>query len=122
MINTEGAQRKNGQHLNKENIDPSPAGLAETSKQVFTNLKVKMASLKMDLIRHGNHKGRVLAGKGGGHTYKLTRGRGRLASRQRSTIQMVDRFTMNTPDIFLNPLGKTCLPRKNKPDKFSLIR
>lgn len=46
---------------------------------MFTNLKVKMASLKMGLVRRGNSKGKVLV-KAGGHTYKLTKGIGRLAN------------------------------------------
>lgn len=88
---------------------------------MITNLKVKMAPLQMDLVRCGNSKGKVLAVKAGGHTYKLTRGIGRLANGLRPNIQRVDRFTMNTPDIFLILLGKACPLRKDKPDKFSLM-
>lgn len=63
----------------QESIAPSSARLEEASKRMFANLKIKMASLKTGLVRCGNSKGKVLV-KAGGHTYKLTKGIGRLAN------------------------------------------
>lgn len=60
----------------------------EPVNKLFPNLKLKMPSLKTDLVRHGNGKRKVLVTQPVVTTYKLRGGRGGLASGLRSNVQM----------------------------------